>query len=70
MHPPQEDFFALEKAADWTDLHDHCSAHDLRFPLVARRLACMVACGAASSNALRAVCYVDQGGNIPTRVSE
>ncbi|CAI5960090.1 unnamed protein product, partial [Closterium sp. NIES-64] len=57
------DFYAVESTADWSDLHQHCRTNSLRFPLVAKRLACMVLAGTASANVLQPLCHVAETGN-------
>ncbi|GJP86983.1 hypothetical protein CLOP_g16957 [Closterium sp. NIES-67] len=58
-------FYAVERAADWSELHQHCRTHSLRFPLVAKRLACMVLAGGASANVLQPLCHVADTGGAP-----
>ncbi|KAH9544827.1 hypothetical protein CY35_12G015400 [Sphagnum magellanicum] len=59
-------FYSIEKQADWSQLHAYCSTHGLRFPLVAKRLACMVASSATSEQVLDILTHVNLSqGNIP-----
>ncbi|CAK9198292.1 unnamed protein product [Sphagnum troendelagicum] len=52
-------FYSIEKQADWSQLHAYCSTHGLRFPLVAKRLACMVASSATSEHVLDILTHVN-----------
>ncbi|KAH9544803.1 hypothetical protein CY35_12G014000 [Sphagnum magellanicum] len=45
-------FYSIEKQADWSQLHAYCTTHGLLIPLVAKRLACMVASSATSEHVL------------------
>ncbi|GMH25574.1 hypothetical protein Nepgr_027417 [Nepenthes gracilis] len=45
-------FYQVEKKVDWSIYHHYCRSHRLKFPLVVKRLACMVISGAASTDSL------------------
>ncbi|KAH9618959.1 hypothetical protein KSS87_015644 [Heliosperma pusillum] len=45
-------FYELEKRTDWSVYHKYCSTHGLKYPLLVKRLTCMVIAGAASENCL------------------
>ncbi|KAL6642930.1 hypothetical protein ACP70R_021111 [Stipagrostis hirtigluma subsp. patula] len=45
-------FHDVEKGADWSTFDDHCSSRGLKYPYMARRLACMVISGAANADCL------------------
>ncbi|RLN17349.1 histone-lysine N-methyltransferase ATXR4 [Panicum miliaceum] len=45
-------FHDVEKNADWTSFDDHCSSRGLKYPYMAKRLACMVISGAANADCL------------------
>ncbi|OEL20193.1 Histone-lysine N-methyltransferase ATXR4 [Dichanthelium oligosanthes] len=42
----------VEKNADWSSFDDHCSSRRLKYPYMAKRLACMVISGAANADSL------------------
>ncbi|XP_022744359.1 histone-lysine N-methyltransferase ATXR4 isoform X1 [Durio zibethinus] len=43
-------FYDVEKKADWVDFDDYCRTQGLKFPLLVKRLACMVISGAAPAD--------------------
>ncbi|KAG2549173.1 histone-lysine N-methyltransferase ATXR4-like [Panicum virgatum] len=45
-------FHDVDKNADWTSFDDHCSSRGLKYPYMAKRLACMVISGAANADCL------------------
>ncbi|KAK9688760.1 hypothetical protein RND81_09G009300 [Saponaria officinalis] len=45
-------FYELETRADWSVFHKYCRTHGLKYPLLVKRLACMVIGGAASANCI------------------
>lgn len=45
-------FCEVENKADWSAYDTHCRTRGLKYPLLVRRLACMVISGVASSNSL------------------
>ncbi|CAL9167809.1 unnamed protein product [Musa hybrid cultivar] len=45
-------FYEVEKGLDWTLFDDHCSMRRLKYPLMVKRLACMILSGAASVDCL------------------
>ncbi|XP_076913128.1 histone-lysine N-methyltransferase ATXR4-like [Bidens hawaiensis] len=45
-------FYEVEKEADWSAFVAHCRTRGLKYPLLAKRLACMVISGATSANSL------------------
>ncbi|KAF0933335.1 hypothetical protein E2562_017957 [Oryza meyeriana var. granulata] len=45
-------FYDVEKKADWSLFDDHCSSRGLKYPYMAKRLACMVISGAVSADCL------------------
>ncbi|BAF26493.1 histone-lysine N-methyltransferase ATXR4 [Oryza sativa Japonica Group] len=45
-------FHGVEKKADWSLFDDHCSSRGLKYPYMAKRLACMVISGAVSADCL------------------
>ncbi|WOH00141.1 hypothetical protein DCAR_0519499 [Daucus carota subsp. sativus] len=45
-------FCEVENQADWSAFDTHCRTRGLKYPLLVRRLACMVLSGVASSNSL------------------
>nr|CAB3499681.1 unnamed protein product [Digitaria exilis] len=45
-------FHDVEKNADWSSFDDHCSSRGLKYPYMAKRLACMVISGAANADCL------------------
>ncbi|XP_031473621.1 histone-lysine N-methyltransferase ATXR4 [Nymphaea colorata] len=45
-------FFDVEKKADWSSFHDHCSMKGLKYPFLVKRLSCMVLSGAAPADSL------------------
>ncbi|CAN6283181.1 unnamed protein product [Urochloa humidicola] len=45
-------FHDVEKNADWSSFEDHCSSRGLKYPYMAKRLACMVISGAANADCL------------------
>ncbi|KAJ1295738.1 hypothetical protein BS78_01G246400 [Paspalum vaginatum] len=45
-------FHDVEKKVDWSSFHDHCSSRGLKYPYMAKRLACMVISGAANADCL------------------
>lgn len=47
-----EAFYELEKKADWSAYHKYCRTLGLKYPLLVKRLACMVIAGRASANCI------------------
>ncbi|GJY34978.1 histone-lysine N-methyltransferase ATXR4 [Tanacetum coccineum] len=47
-----KDFYEVEKKADWSAFVAHCRVRGLKYPLLAKRLACMVISGATSAESL------------------
>ncbi|KAJ9554781.1 hypothetical protein OSB04_009395 [Centaurea solstitialis] len=45
-------FYEVEKKADWSAFVDHCRSRALKYPLLAKRLACMVISGMTSAEGL------------------
>lgn len=45
-------FHDIEKNVNWSLFHDHCSSRSLKYPYMAKRLACMVISGAANADCL------------------
>ncbi|XP_052174061.1 histone-lysine N-methyltransferase ATXR4 [Diospyros lotus] len=45
-------FYKVEKQADWSAFHDYCRTQGLKYPLLAKRLACMVVSGVATADSL------------------
>ncbi|CAN6716776.1 unnamed protein product [Malus baccata var. baccata] len=45
-------FYDVEMRADWSVYDDYCRSHGLKYPLLVKRLACMVVSGAAPANLL------------------
>lgn len=45
-------FYEVEKKADWSAFVAYCRARALKYPLLAKRLACMVISGVASADSL------------------
>ncbi|KAG2538173.1 hypothetical protein PVAP13_9NG840000 [Panicum virgatum] len=45
-------FHDVDKNADWSSFDDHCSSRGLKYPYMAKRLACMVISGAANADCL------------------
>ncbi|CAH9068292.1 unnamed protein product [Cuscuta europaea] len=45
-------YFAVEKKADWSAFHEYCSTHGLKYPLLVKRLACMIIANVASADIL------------------
>ncbi|XP_062205044.1 histone-lysine N-methyltransferase ATXR4 [Phragmites australis] len=45
-------FHDVEKNVDWSFFDDHCSSRGLKYPYMAKRLACMVISGAANADCL------------------
>ncbi|KAL6883452.1 hypothetical protein ACP4OV_010866 [Aristida adscensionis] len=45
-------FHDVEKSMDWSSFDDHCSSRGLKYPYMAKRLACMVISGAANADYL------------------
>ncbi|KAI9153352.1 hypothetical protein LWI28_009997 [Acer negundo] len=43
-------FYDVESRADWSTFHDYCRSQGLKYPLLAKRLACMIISGAASAD--------------------
>ena len=54
-------YYSTEARGTWGPLHDHCRERKLKFPLLAARLACMVAQGAASAGHLDPLCRIAVG---------
>nr|XP_043613744.1 histone-lysine N-methyltransferase ATXR4 [Erigeron canadensis] len=46
------DFYEVEKEADWSAFVAHCQLRGLKYPLLAKRLACMVISGKFDANSL------------------
>lgn len=51
-------FYAIEKKGRWEAFHRFCSEESLRFPLLAKRLICMVISGMVSKDALDILSYM------------
>ncbi|XP_059668559.1 histone-lysine N-methyltransferase ATXR4 [Cornus florida] len=47
-----KDYYEVEKMADWSSYNDYCRAQGLKYPLLVKRLACMVISGVASADDL------------------
>ncbi|CAH9125104.1 unnamed protein product [Cuscuta epithymum] len=45
-------YFAVENKADWSAFHEYCSTHGLKYPLLVKRLACMIIANVASADIL------------------
>ncbi|XP_042447958.1 histone-lysine N-methyltransferase ATXR4-like [Zingiber officinale] len=45
-------FFEIERRLDWSSFHQYCGLKRLKYPLMVKRLACMVISGAASIDSL------------------
>ncbi|KAJ4971890.1 hypothetical protein NE237_004989 [Protea cynaroides] len=45
-------FLEVEKRADWSPYNDYCRSQGLKYPLLVKRLACMIISGVASSDSL------------------
>ncbi|KAM7530191.1 hypothetical protein LguiB_033601 [Lonicera macranthoides] len=45
-------FYEVEKQADWSAFDGHCRARGLKYPLVVKRLACMVISGVTSADSV------------------
>eukprot|EP00261_Vitis_vinifera_P035734 XP_019076977.1 PREDICTED: histone-lysine N-methyltransferase ATXR4 isoform X2 [Vitis vinifera] len=45
-------FVAVERKADWSAYDDYCRTRGLKYPLLVKRLACMVVSGVASADCL------------------
>nr|GMC95478.1 histone-lysine N-methyltransferase ATXR4 isoform X1 [Ipomoea batatas] len=45
-------FFEVEKKSDWSAFHEYCSTQGLKYPLLVKRLACMIISGVTSADAL------------------
>ncbi|KAG5555472.1 hypothetical protein RHGRI_006205 [Rhododendron griersonianum] len=45
-------FYEVEKQADWSAYREYCCTQGLKYPLLAKRLACMVTCGVANAESL------------------
>ncbi|XP_078164774.1 SET domain protein 38 isoform X1 [Carex rostrata] len=45
-------FHEVERRGDWSMFNEHCRNRGLKYPLMVKRLACMVMCGAVSSDGL------------------
>ncbi|CAN4075364.1 unnamed protein product [Withania somnifera] len=45
-------FYETEKQADWSGFHEYCRTQGLKYPLLVKRLACMIISGAASPETL------------------
>ncbi|XP_024366271.1 histone-lysine N-methyltransferase ATXR4 [Physcomitrium patens] len=58
-------FYAAERQVDWSEFHDYCSTYGVRFPLIAKRLACMVASSRTSPKSLDILSHVDLSHGIP-----
>ncbi|KAF3794464.1 Histone-lysine N-methyltransferase [Nymphaea thermarum] len=52
MEYSTQGFFDVEKKADWSSFHDHCSMKGLKYPFLVKRLSCMVLSGAAPAHSL------------------
>ncbi|XP_073152992.1 histone-lysine N-methyltransferase ATXR4 [Henckelia pumila] len=46
------DFYEVEKKADWSRFHEYCRMQGLKYPLLVKRLASKVICGAVSPHVL------------------
>ncbi|MED6145264.1 Histone-lysine N-methyltransferase atxr4 [Stylosanthes scabra] len=46
------EFYDVETKADWAAFDDYCRTHDLKYPFMVKRLACMIISGVASSDIL------------------
>ncbi|XP_021769770.1 histone-lysine N-methyltransferase ATXR4-like [Chenopodium quinoa] len=51
-HQEAKAYYELEKKADWSDYHKYCRNLGLKYPLLVKRLACMVIAGAASADCI------------------
>ncbi|KAF5201702.1 histone-lysine N-methyltransferase ATXR4-like [Thalictrum thalictroides] len=47
-----KDFYSVEERVDWSAYDEYCRKQGLKYPLLVKRLACMVASGAASAECL------------------
>ncbi|GAB2278029.1 hypothetical protein Dimus_012728 [Dionaea muscipula] len=45
-------FYEVEKKVDWSTYHNYCRSQSLKYPLLVKRLACMVIAGAVSADCL------------------
>ncbi|XP_010675323.1 histone-lysine N-methyltransferase ATXR4 isoform X1 [Beta vulgaris subsp. vulgaris] len=45
-------YYEIEKKADWSAYHKYCRTSSLKYPLLVKRLACMVIAGAASADCI------------------
>ncbi|XP_057488930.1 histone-lysine N-methyltransferase ATXR4-like isoform X1 [Actinidia eriantha] len=45
-------FYEVEKQTDWSAYNDYCCSQGLKYPLLAKRLACMVISGVANAESL------------------
>lgn len=45
-------FYETEKQADWSGFHEYCRTQGLKYPLLVKRLACMIISGAATPETL------------------
>ncbi|KAB1222428.1 Histone-lysine N-methyltransferase ATXR4 [Morella rubra] len=45
-------FYGLERRANWSAYDDYCRTHGLKYPLLVKRLACMVISGVAAADGL------------------
>uniref|UniRef100_A0A7C9DDD1 SET domain-containing protein n=2 Tax=Opuntia streptacantha TaxID=393608 RepID=A0A7C9DDD1_OPUST len=45
-------FYVVEKKADWSTYHEYCRNQGLKYPLLVKRLACMVISGAVSADCI------------------
>ncbi|KAG0558058.1 hypothetical protein KC19_10G001400 [Ceratodon purpureus] len=58
-------FYATEQQVDWSEFHEYCSNYGVRFPLIAKRLACMVISSGTSPNSLDILSHVNLSNGIP-----
>ncbi|KAE9463479.1 hypothetical protein C3L33_04625, partial [Rhododendron williamsianum] len=49
---PADVFYEVEKQADWSAYREYCCTQGLKYPLLAKRLACMVMSGVANADSL------------------
>ncbi|KAM7262289.1 hypothetical protein ACFE04_021366 [Oxalis oulophora] len=47
-----KDFYEIESRADWSTFNDYCWSRGRKYPLLVKRLACMVASGATRADSL------------------
>ncbi|XP_044486108.1 histone-lysine N-methyltransferase ATXR4 isoform X3 [Mangifera indica] len=47
-----KDFFYVERTVDWSTFDDYCRDQGLKYPLLVKRLACMIISGSVSSDSI------------------